>query len=391
MVVGAVWQVARRKRSVGRWRCCSLQATRPSVDVQLTMTVTGAAGRVLLQQARRRRERELAGDHRAGSWARGRARAAQHRYVRLHWRSLALFALVLLAPALLAAVFIPDALARGFLLGAATAGVGGALTVWVLQVTGTAPAMMGDLAEQWTASELRPLRRRGWRLVNHVRLRRWDIDHVLVGPGGALAVETKWSASPWVLKPPEERVLRAVRQARGNADDLQRWAEFRRAGVSRVQPVVVLWGSGSGQLQVPPGGLQIDGVTVVPGPAAQHWRDGLPELVLLTPAQVEVAWQGLDRHTRLRDQRDPEPLPASVGRVIGVVGGTVGCALLAVVVAAGLLTLLGSVYVWMPVCLGLVALCEPFRRRPRTRLPALGCQVGLVGMLTATGAAWLLA
>jgi len=153
----------------------------------------------------------------------------------------------------------------------------------------------------------------------------------------------------------------------------------------------MLWGSGTDQLLAPPGGLQISGVAVVPGPAAQRWRDSLPEQVLLTPAQVETAWQALDRHTRLRDQRDPEPLPPSVGQVAGTAGATVGCALLAFAAAAGLLTLLGSVYVWTPVCLGLVALGQPLRRRRRSRLAALGWQTGLVGMLTVAGVAVLLA
>lgn len=350
------------------------------------MTTSGVAAYVV-RQARWRRERELAGDQRAGRWARGRARAAHYRYLRLRWRALLLIVLGAMAPALVAAAFIPSPLARGFLLGAATAGLGGALTVWVMQVTGTAPTMMGDLAEQWTASELRPLRRRGWRLVNHVRLRRWDIDHVLVGPGGAFAVETKWSARPWVLQPPDERVLQAVRQARGNAEDLRRWAEFRRAGAPPVQPVVMLWGAGSGQLQTPPGGLHIEGTTVVAGPAAFRWRDSLPDSQVLSAVQVKAVWQSLDRHTRMRDQRDPEPLPPSIGQVATTAVVTIGCGLVAFVVAAQLLELLGSLYAWVPACLGLAAACQPLRRSRRGRLPALAFQAGLVGMLISVAAA----
>lgn len=101
------------------------------------------------------------------------------------------------APIIVAALLVPSALARGFLLGAGLAGTAGVLACWTLQVTGTAPTMMGDLAEQWTAGKLRALRRRGWRTVNHVRLRTWDIDHVLVGPAGCYSLETKWSAHPW--------------------------------------------------------------------------------------------------------------------------------------------------------------------------------------------------
>lgn len=103
----------------------------------------------------RRRRRELAGDGRAGVWARGNARRAQRRYLRAHWRLLALGVVAMVAPVLLVAWFIPDTFARGFLVGAGLAGVAGAVWSWVLQVTGTAPDMMGDLPEQWTAGELR--------------------------------------------------------------------------------------------------------------------------------------------------------------------------------------------------------------------------------------------
>lgn len=54
-----------------------------------------------------------------------------------------------------------------------------------------------------------------WRTVSG--LRRWDIDHVLVGPGGVVAVETKWQGRGWALDPPEDRVLGAAQQAESNA------------------------------------------------------------------------------------------------------------------------------------------------------------------------------
>jgi hypothetical protein len=70
-------------------------------------------------------------------------------------------------------------------LGVLLAAVPGALWAWTVQVTGTGPVMISDQAEQWTAAELRKLRRHGWRVVNHFLLRNDDIDHVLTGPGGA--------------------------------------------------------------------------------------------------------------------------------------------------------------------------------------------------------------
>lgn len=338
-----------------------------------------SGGGRLLASRTRSRQRALAGDARAGSWARGQARRAQRRYVRTHWRLLGTGALLMLISPVLAAVLVSNALTRGFLLGTAVAGTVGVLAVWVLQVTGTAPTMMGDLAEQWTASELRPLRRAGWRLVNHVRLRPWDIDHVLIGPGGAWAVETKWSAKPWQLTPPEDRVRAAARQARDNARDLRLWTGFRSAGVSDVHPVVVLWGPGSAQLDVPPEGVDVDGVAVLPGPGLSRWRDRLHRDVL-TAEQVDQSWQALDRQVRSADDRD-RPVPLSLVQV-GVAGAlAVTAACVSMLTAARLLEVFGSMWVWAPACLALVVAVQPLRTRERTRLAALGWQAGLVAMV----------
>jgi hypothetical protein len=66
-----------------------------------------------------------------------------------------------------------------------------------MRLTGTASTMMGDTAEQWTAQELRPLSKDGWRLINHFGLTSDDIDHLLIGPGGVFVLETKWSSTDW--------------------------------------------------------------------------------------------------------------------------------------------------------------------------------------------------
>jgi len=92
----------------------------------------------------------------------------------------------------LAGYFIPSRFVGGLVVGAIGAATVSMLALWVTLVTGTAYRSMGATAEEWTASELRPLRRRRWRVANHVALGRPDIDHVLVGPGGVIAVETKW-------------------------------------------------------------------------------------------------------------------------------------------------------------------------------------------------------
>jgi Nuclease-related domain len=136
---------------------------------------------------------------------------------------------------MLALPFVDSGFVRGLLTGVVFTAVVGSLAFWVVQVTGTASVMMGDLGEQWTASELRRLRRDGWRVVNHVRLSAWDIDHVLVGPGGVFAVETKWSATAWRFDPFEDRILAAVRQARENAKRLGLWTDLRSLGWVRLK------------------------------------------------------------------------------------------------------------------------------------------------------------
>lgn len=334
---------------------------------------------LLTRHQERRRQRQLASDDRAGSYARAKARRTQRTYLKQHWRRLSVAALVMVGPVVLVSPLIPAGTTRGFLLGADLTAAAGALAYWVLQATGTAPTLMGALGEQLTASELRPLQRHGWRLVNHLTLRTYDIDHVLVGPGGAYAVETKWSAHPWTLEPPEDRIRNAARQALGNALDLQRWSNLRRAGVIQVTPVVMLWGAGTRPGDTPPTDLDssthVDGVRVVLGPTASHWRSTLPHGVL-TPDQVDAAWQVLDRQSHTRDAGE-QAAPASLEHLAGVAALTATAAALAFLAAARLRALDASPYLWTASCLILILLATPLRRRPTTALPAFAWQSGL--------------
>lgn len=81
---------------------------------------------------------------------------------------------------------------------------------------------MGETAEQWTASDLRLLDRRGWKVAHGVRLgRRGDIDHVALGPGGLLVVESKWRSEGWNDRYVTEVVERAVDQVRHGAKEVR--------------------------------------------------------------------------------------------------------------------------------------------------------------------------
>lgn len=52
-------------------------------------------------------------------------------------------------------------------------------------------------AEEWTARELRKLERDGWRTVHNLCFAAGDVDHIAIGPGGVVVVETKSTDSDW--------------------------------------------------------------------------------------------------------------------------------------------------------------------------------------------------
>jgi hypothetical protein len=279
------------------------------------------------------RARQLAGDGRAGQWARGQVRQRQWRFVRRRWRVLAVMVAVAAAATAALTAFLHSDFQRGFVIGAAFAGTSGALTVLVMQAAGTAPTSMGATAEQWTASELRPLRRAGWRIINHVALQKWDIDHVLVGPAGVIAVETKWSAGGWTLDPRDPRILHAADQVRKNARDLSLWHPLRSLGVHSVASVVFLWGES--QPDAPPKPTtpyQLGDVQLVLGlDAARGWRSmvqRMPAQASFDADQIQRVCAAVDGHSRQRDRRDTAtaPVPPSLERMYWIAFAVLLCA-----------------------------------------------------------------
>ncbi len=214
-------------------------------------------------------------------------------------------------PVLLALPFIPSPFLRGFAAGASAAGLVGAVASFVVQATGTAGQLMGDLAEQWTASELRQLRRRGWKLMNHFALREFeDMDHVVVGPGGIFVVETKWSSNGWQLRPPSRAVAEAADQVAENARLLATWHGVKTVGRPAVHGLVVLWGPIQEDQR---GVVSLDGVTVVHGRDIATWRAAIAQDVL-SAQEVRDLWSALETHAIRRDglPNERERVPASL-------------------------------------------------------------------------------
>lgn len=311
------------------------------------------------------RERQLAGDARAGSWARARARREQREFLRRNWRLTGGFSTLTLLFGILVSIAVPDVFVQGIVIGVTCTAVPALLWSWTVQVTGTGPVMMGDHAEQWSAQEMRKLRRHGWRLVNHFALGRDDIDHVLLGPGGIWVVETKWSSS-WNNRYAHKRVRDAADQAILNARRVGLWGPIRKRNV-QVRPIVVLWGGGwstvraanalAGQVDVP----------VVPGRSLTSWLASTPSGVL-TAGGVDDVWGVLDNQTRGRDafDQETEPMPLSfasyLARGFGVFAGFAASVLAVAeiwVAAVGAWTWVLSVAVTLPMLPIIVVLKHP--------------------------------
>lgn len=324
----------------------------------------------------RRRRRSLASDARAGSWARGRARTAQREFLLETWWLFGAFIAIALVAAVVCGWFIPSAFMRGLVVGVAMVAAPGAVWIFAMQYTNTAPVMMGDQAEQWTAQELRHSTRRGWRLVNHFALRADDIDHVLVGPGGAYAVETKWSGSPWHSDYGLARLERAVAQAKENARVLRLWHPYMSQRVP-VSAVVVLWGRGLSKWSPEDQVRVIDNVHVVAGRALRVWLEQNDSAVL-TATQVESLWEAMETQVSRRDPIEAKeyPLPMSVAEWAARSIAAVTCACLALIVFAWILQWTGH---WLAAALLSLPLIFP---------AVLACRKASSRLLIWSGWAW---
>lgn len=194
-----------------------------------------------------------------------------------------------------------------FLLGLLFGGVLGAVWYVAAVVSGGANALIGAGAETWTAKELVGLGPE-WEVIHNVtfdvghRGAVVDVDHVAVGPGGVLVVETKWSSSLLELDAARRtwKIQSAARQAEDNAGRVRALLS-RDVPDVQVRPLVVLWGA------VRPARdaiVKLDAVSVVSGDDSSRWRSALvSELGRVTPRPQAAALSKIrDYGTRARER-----------------------------------------------------------------------------------------
>jgi hypothetical protein len=264
-----------------------------------------------------------------------------------------------------------------------------AISFLVVLLGGTAPLMAGELAEQWTAGSLRPLRAHGWKLANHVLFNGGDADHVLVGPGGVFVVETKWRREPWKSSGPDLDRDAAIQQVRDKARSVA--FLLRPVGVT-PRPVVVRW-VGRGLSSPDTASIQVfDETTVVPGGQLEAWalRRGRNAL---TPEQVEQAWAFIADHaTRNEDfENERSPVPPSFDSLAMR-------AFFSVLVGLGTFSLLVQAIRWVPLAIyvavvtlvGVCGLAARSRVRPGVGVYLLSATTGCLAVLAFVAGALLI-
>lgn len=195
---------------------------------------------------------------------------------------------------------------RWIVLGAA--GISGLWLVgaFALLWTGAANTLMGLVGESYTADVLRKFRSRGWKLVNGIKITgSTDVDSVLVGPGGIIVVETKWSGSQWPMPDSADSYMyveldKAIEQVIRN----QRKVESRFKSITaadKIRAICVLWSSQNSSDDLK--WIERGGVTVIRGGQLASWMGSLGSNEL-SHDEISKIWSEIETHAFVRDAED---------------------------------------------------------------------------------------
>jgi hypothetical protein len=169
-----------------------------------------------------------------------------------------------------------------FVLGAVSVAAPGGAWLLVVAHDGQQFRRLGARAEVDTSGDLHDLERAGWSLFDDVELDGFNVDHVLVGPGGVFAVETKWTSVRWTIDRGTLDAGRSARpdhQARAGARRIRLLLKHHARVDCHVVPVVVVWGPGRPHLEDGVVTLRNETLIAQGGALARHIRT-LPTDVL---------------------------------------------------------------------------------------------------------------
>lgn len=159
--------------------------------------------------------------------------------------------------------------------------------------TGGVNQVAGAYGERRTREELEVARRTGlvWSSVHNVELPDGDIDFVVFGPSGVLALEAKWR-----MQALDRRWLgRDLAQAERGAAKTRALLRSKTidAGVHEVTPVLVVWGKAA--LDIPDDGELMDGVWIIDGNQFRSWLGSRSQDANLPRERAVAACESLRR------------------------------------------------------------------------------------------------
>ena len=177
--------------------------------------------------------------------------------------------------------------AGAFVAGILLTGIGWFMWELIESQSGARTYASGALGEDLTADVLKKVK--GHQLVHGLKFHGFDVDHVMVGPSGVWAVETKWTSRNLDLSMggKERRVIRDIGNAQRGAGQISRFLRLAHRIDSQVLPLLVVWGSGVRDVEA--GGMELNGVIVVVGRQAKKWRANTFSAHRLEKAQQEAA------------------------------------------------------------------------------------------------------
>jgi hypothetical protein len=316
---------------------------------------------------------------RAGSWVRREAVARELDFIVHRWPVLLLL-VALIGAAVTPLVIVTGGAVRGFALGAGSASACWAVVFFVAQVSGTASTRMGDFGERSTAQELKKLNG-DWQVIHHV----WfpyegDVDHVAVGPGGVLAIESKWRSRAWKVTPPDRRVLAAAREADEHADSIRELLAQHGVRV-KVIPALAWWSGQSASIQSR-ATRQVGKTYVLPGRDLKSWigeQDGR-----LDRAQITAIIDVLTAHAAVSDASEELARPESWWSILLPLAATPVAFVLGLFATFDLWLLVHDWIVFAAGTAVLVGLGIWCRRWRLARPAAMGWIVGIVGAAVAS-------
>jgi hypothetical protein len=152
------------------------------------------------------------------------------------------------------------------------------------------------IAESNTSSGVRRLHRKGWRVIDNLPFDKFDVDHIAIGPGGVVVLETKWTSDG--LTDAKGRLNqygeKAVRQVQKNVTPIESVLRRNGSHASVAHACVVSWGTRSlGAPLTPP-----NGVTVIDGDQLGAFLSSLDHV--MSTAEIDAAADALNRYLGLR-------------------------------------------------------------------------------------------